>query len=81
MSKWQIKKLGEVCEFQGGSQPPKSTFSYTYKEDYIRLIQIRDYKSDKHIVYIPKEKAKRFCKPDDVMIGRYGPPVFQILKG
>lgn len=79
--KWELKKLGEVCEFQGGSQPPKSTFSYTYKEGYIRLIQIRDYKSDKHIVYVPKEKARRFCQPDDVMIGRYGPPLFQILRG
>ncbi|WP_262507120.1 restriction endonuclease subunit S [Sphingobacterium sp. IITKGP-BTPF85] len=26
-------------------------------------------------------KAKKFCTKDDVMIGRYGPPVFQILRG
>jgi len=45
------------------------------------LIQIRDYKTDKYIVYIPKEKARRFCSNDDVMIGRYGPPLFQILRG
>lgn len=25
--------------------------------------------------------AKRFCTADDIMIGRYGPPIFQILKG
>jgi len=78
---WVESKLGDVCKFQGGSQPPKSVFSIDKKEGYIRLIQIRDYKSDKYIVYIPKEKAKRFCKPDDVMIGRYGPPLFQILRG
>jgi len=78
---WKEVSLGEVCKFQGGSQPPKSTFVYESKEEYIRLIQIRDYKSDKHIVYIPKEKAKRFCTKEDVMIGRYGPPVFQILRG
>lgn len=78
---WKFKKLGDVCNFQGGSQPPKSTFSTVYKEGYIRLIQIRDYKSDKHIVFIPKDKARRFCTEDDVMIGRYGPPVFQILRG
>lgn len=73
--------LGEVCVFQGGSQPPKSTFIYEPKSGYIRLIQIRDYKSDKHIVYVPKEQAKRFCNSNDIMIGRYGPPVFQILRG
>ena len=78
---WVESNLGTVCKFQGGSQPPKSAFSIEKKEGYIRLIQIRDYKSDKYIVYIPKGKAKRFCKPDDVMIGRYGPPLFQILRG
>ncbi|MDE6678985.1 MAG: restriction endonuclease subunit S, partial [Ruminococcus sp.] len=42
---------------------------------------IRDYKTDKYITYIPKVLAKRFCNADDIMIGRYGPPIFQILKG
>jgi type I restriction enzyme S subunit len=78
---WVESTLGETCSFQGGSQPPKSVFSLEEKEGYIRLIQIRDYKSDKNIVYIPIEKAKRFCSSDDVMIGRYGPPLFQILRG
>jgi type I restriction enzyme S subunit len=81
MKHWELKKLGEVCKFEGGSQPPKSNFSYEKKDGYIRLIQIRDYKSDNNIVYIPKNKAKRFCNENDIMIGRYGPPVFQILKG
>lgn len=48
---------------------------------YVRLIQIRDYKSDDHVVFIPRNKAKRLCAVDDIMIGRYGPPVFQILRG
>jgi len=74
-------ELKDVCTFIGGSQPPKSEFEYEESENNIRLIQIRDYKSDKHIVYIPKDKARRFCTKDDVMIGRYGPPIFQILRG
>lgn len=78
---WEVKKLGEVCDFEGGSQPPKTFFSDVETEDSIRLIQIRDYKSDNYIVYIPRDKAKRFCDENDIMIGRYGPPVFQILKG
>lgn len=73
--------LGDVCEFVGGSQPPKSVFSKTKTADNIRLIQIRDYKSEKHVVYIPRSQARRFCTADDVMIGRYGPPLFQILRG
>jgi type I restriction enzyme, S subunit len=78
---WVLSTLGEVCEFVGGSQPPKSVFSKNKTNDNVRLIQIRDYKSDKHIVYIPRAQARRFCNADDVMIGRYGPPLFQILRG
>ena len=78
---WVEKTLGDVCEFVGGSQPPKAVFSKTKTPNSIRLIQIRDYKSDKHVVYIPKAQARRFCTADDIMIGRYGPPIFQILRG
>lgn len=78
---WEETTLGKVCRFIGGSQPPKSVFSKTRSVENIRLIQIRDYKSDNHVVYIPRAQAKRFCNTDDVMIGRYGPPLFQILRG
>ncbi len=78
---WVEKTLGEVCKFIGGSQPPKSVFSKTKTADKVRLIQIRDYKSDKNVVYIPRSQARRFCQANDIMIGRYGPPIFQILRG
>ena len=73
--------VDDVIEFQGGSQPDKSYFEYEQSNDNIRLIQIRDYKSDRFITYIPKKLAKRFCTANDIMIGRYGPPIFQILQG
>lgn len=76
-----VFKLGELVHFQGGSQPDKKYFEYEPTKDNIRLIQIRDYKTDKYITYIPKSMAKRFCLADDIMIGRYGPPIFQILQG
>lgn len=76
-----VYRMDEVVEFQGGSQPDKKYFEYEPTEDNIRLIQIRDYKTDKYITYIPKSMAKRFCSADDIMIGRYGPPIFQILQG
>lgn len=76
-----VETIGDIIEFKGGSQPDKTYFEYVKKEDNIRLIQIRDYKTDDFITYIPKHLAKRFCKKDDIMIGRYGPPIFQILQG
>ena len=71
----------DVIDFQGGSQPDKKFFEYEKTESNIRLIQIRDYKTDKFVTYIPKSMAKRYCNADDIMIGRYGPPIFQILQG
>lgn len=73
--------VGEVVRFQGGSQPPRDTFEYKPRDGVVRLIQIRDYKSDEFITYVPQELARRFCDEKDVMIGRYGPPIFQILRG
>ena len=76
-----VYRMDEVVEFQGGSQPNKKYFEYEPTPYNIRLIQIRDYKTDNYITYIPKAMAKRFCTADDIMIGRYGPPIFQVLQG
>ena len=78
---WKLMTIGDLVTFQGGSQPPRDTFEYSPRDGNIRLIQIRDYKSDEFATYIPIEAARRFCTRDDVMIGRYGPPIFQILRG
>ena len=78
---WEVVTIGDVASFQGGSQPPIQHFAFQEQEGYIRLVQIRDYKTDKYLTYIPISLAKRFCTKDDIMIGRYGPPIFQILRG
>ena len=37
---WEMKKLGEVCSFQGGSQPPKSQFMFvSYKLGISKVIK------------------------------------------
>ena len=78
---YPLLTVDDVIEFQGGSQPDKSYFEYKKTDNNVRLIQIRDYKTDKFVTYIPKNMAKRYCYADDIMIGRYGPPIFQILQG
>lgn len=78
---WEEKLFEDVCSLVGGSQPPKDDFIYHPKEGYIRLIQVRDYRTDKYCTYIPQAKARRFCSKNDIMIGRYGPPIFGIFKG
>ena len=78
---WETVKLGEICNFEGGSQPPKKEFVYEPAEGYVRFLQIRDFKSDKNITYIPIAKKNRLCAEDDILIGRYGASVGQILSG
>jgi type I restriction enzyme S subunit len=78
---WSESIIGDSINFVGGSQPPRETFIFSPREGYIRLIQIRDYKTEKYHTFIPKNLARRFCSSEDIMIGRYGPPVFQILRG
>lgn len=78
---WEATTIGDVCTFSGGSQPPRFTFRFAPTKGYVRLIQIRDYKSDEYASYIPESLARKRCTADDIMIGRYGPPIFQILRG
>ena len=76
---WKIKKLGEICDFEGGSQPPKSNFIHEPRKGYVRFLQIRDFGSDKYITYIPDSKKNRHCNEDDILLGRYGASVGKIL--
>jgi type I restriction enzyme S subunit len=76
-----VRSLGEIIKFEGGSQPPASTFTSEETPETIRLVQIRDFRTDRFKTFIPKNLSRRFFEADDVMIGRYGPPVFQILRG
>ena len=78
---WLNTSIDDNITFSGGAQPPREVFKFEPEEGYIRLIQIRDYKTDKFVTYVPQKLAKKFCTVDDVMIGRYGPPIFQILRG
>ncbi|MBQ0738508.1 restriction endonuclease subunit S [Aquimarina celericrescens] len=78
---WEDRNLGEIVNFSGGAQPPRSTFIYEPEDGYVRLIQTRDYKTSKYKTYIPSKLARKKCNKDDIMIGRYGPPIFQIFRG
>ena len=78
---WEIKKLGDVTDLQGGSQPPKSTFLYEHQDGYVRLLQIRDFKRDDKAAYIVNSKKNRLCDENDILIGRYGASVGRICTG
>ena len=80
---WSYKKLGEVCDFEGGSQPPKSEWINHPQDGYVRMLQIRDFTRSRNaeIEYVKISKKIRLCKADDILIGRYGASVGKILTG
>ncbi len=75
--------LTKVCDFQGGSQPPKEQWIDHAEEGYIRMLQIRDFtQPDKdNIEYVRITKTVKTCNEDDILIGRYGASVGKILTG
>ena len=80
-TEYDVVPLGDVCSFQGGSQPPKSVFAYEPLEGYDRFIQIRDFNDNQNLTFIPKSNKNKYCKSDDVLIGRYGASVGKICRG
>lgn len=80
---WEVKKLGDVCDFQGGSQPPKSEWVKTYKDGYVRMLQIRDFTQSRNfdIEYVKITPSIKQCSSTDILIGRYGASVGKILSG
>lgn len=78
---WKPDMIGDHVRFEGGTQPPRNTFIFEDQPGYIRLVQTRDFKTDKYKTYIPKTERHKTFRESDVMIGRYGPPVFQIYRG
>ena len=76
-------KLTDICEFHGGSQPPKSEWSSEYKDGYIRMLQIRDFTQEGRVTpeYVKISNRLRLCTEDDILVGRYGASVGKILSG
>ncbi|MBL4911262.1 MAG: restriction endonuclease subunit S [Alteromonadaceae bacterium] len=78
---WEYVRFIDVLDFSGGGQPPKSVFSEEKQDGYVQLIQIRDLGPNPQPVYIPKDRASKFCTENDIMVGRYGASVGKVFWG
>ncbi len=76
-------KLTDVCDFQGGSQPPKDEWSVEKQDGYIRMLQIRDFTQSERVTpeYIKISNSTKICEEDDILIARYGASLGKILTG
>ncbi len=78
-----IVQLCDVCDFQGGSQPPKEQWISEPKDGYIRMLQIRDFTQGNKVIpeYVKVTNTIKICSSDDILIARYGASVGKILTG
>lgn len=78
-----IVKLTDVCDFQGGTQPPKSDWIKDFKSGYIRMLQIRDFtqRERNNIEYVKAKATLKTCEESDILIGRYGASIGKICSG
>ena len=76
-------KLTSICDFQGGTQPPKNEWNSELKEGYVRMLQIRDFtqRHKDYSEYVRDKPTLKKCKDDDVLIGRYGASIGKICTG
>lgn len=79
----ELVKLTDVCDFQGGTQPPKSEWSKDKKEGFVRMLQIRDFTqpNKNNVEYVNSKKNLKYCESNDILIGRYGASVGKICSG
>ena len=78
---WCCFRFTSLIDIEGGTQPPKSQFINEYREGYIRLVQIRDFTSDKYIVFVPDTAKLKHFDEDDILIARYGASLGRICTG
>jgi type I restriction enzyme, S subunit len=75
--------ITEVCDFQGGTQPPKNEWSDQPLDGYVRMLQIRDFTQSERTSpeFVKNSNRLKTCNSDDVLIGRYGASIGKILTG
>lgn len=78
---WKFFWFTKLIDIEGGTQPPKSNFVEYELDGYIRLVQIRDFSSDKYIVYVPDSNKLRHFNESDILIARYGASLGKICTG
>ena len=78
---WEVKRLTDLMSYAGGQQPPASEFVFQPQNGYIRLVQIRDYETNKYATYIPISSSNKLCNERDIMIARYGVSLGRICFG
>lgn len=68
---WLWVRFRELVWCYRGHNPPKSEFSETPKQGYVRFVQITDFKTDKSAVYVPQSPKNKLVKKGEIIMAAY----------
>lgn len=69
---WEIRRLGDICDFKQGFQIPRSEQIIEEKEGYIRYLYITDFFSDKNTLYVKDNENFYYITNEDITIANTG---------
>jgi type I restriction enzyme, S subunit len=69
---WATAQFLSLIDYEGGAQPPKSTFVYEPRPGYVRLLQIRDFGDKPFPTYVADTGRLKKATSSDLLLARYG---------
>ncbi|WP_313232129.1 restriction endonuclease subunit S [Tissierella praeacuta] len=78
---WEVKRLGEICEFRQGFQIPRSEQITEERVDYIRYLYITDFFSDESKLYVKDDNKFYYINKEDITVANTGNNCGKAFKG
>lgn len=78
---WEVKKLGEICEFTQGIQIPMSDLNKQSNEGLIRYLYIRDFFTDDFQWYVANIYPSKIMERTDIMMINTGNTAGKVYSG
>lgn len=78
---WEVKKLGEICDFRQGFQISRDEQITEEKENFVRYLYITDFFSDQNKLYVKDSEKFYYINRDDIAIANTGNTCGKAFRG
>lgn len=78
---WEVKKLGEICDFRQGFQISREEQIIEEKENFVRYLYITDFFSNQNKLYVKDSEKFYYINRDDIAIANTGNTCGKAFRG